>query len=156
MITLKMPQIIPLPAKLTKLSAFLGQYELKRWKNEKKNRQDLLSKFLEISDSIGLNDYLPKSYFDQSLEIIPLRFVYTHPSAEKIRKKMSKYVDVEWFWFNKPIITCENPEDLGYIYENCPISESVCNEIINWPCIFDISNNNHLLQLFKQIHSSKL
>ena len=79
--------------------------------------------------------------------------MYTHPSADMIKKKMSKYLDVSWFWFEKPIIVCKDPRDLGYSYGNCIVSEGVGKKIINWPCVLNNYDNNHLLKLFKRVHA---
>ena len=133
--------------------AQLGIFELNRWKLQKKMRKELLKSFLKLSESIGLNEYLPAPYFDKNIDIIPLRFVYTYKNATDIKQKMSKFMDIEWFWFNKPIIGCSDPRDLGYIYGSCPISENAGKEIINWPCVFDESDNLLLLKYFERIHA---
>ena len=143
----------PYPAKLPSFLAQLGLFELERWKNEKKRRQDLLKSFIELSDSLGLTEFLPAPYFDKNLEIIPLRFVYTDPDADAVRKKMSKFMDISWFWFDKPIISCSDPQDLGYVYGSCPVSEKVGNKIINWPCVFNKTDNNQLLKYFEMVHA---
>lgn len=143
----------PYPAKLPTFLTQFGLFELERWEVEKGRRQDLLKSFIELSASLGLNDLLPPPYFDQDLDIVPLRFVYTHPDADIIRKKMSKFIDINWFWFDKPIIACKEPRDLGYVYGSCPISEKVGKEIINWPCVFSEVDNNLLLEHFKIVHA---
>jgi len=143
----------PYPAKLPTFLAQLGLFELERWENEKKRRQDLLKSFIELSDSLGLTKFLPASYFDKNLEIIPLRFVYTHPDAYTIRKKMSNFIDINWFWFESPIVACRNPQDLGYKYGSCSISENVGKEIINWPCVFNKSDNKKMLKYFEGVHA---
>ena len=66
---------------------------------------------------------------------------------------MSKYIDTSWFWFEKPIIVCNDPTELGYVYNSCPISERVGKEIINWPCVLNESNNEQLLKYYKKVHS---
>jgi len=143
----------PYPAKLPAFLAQLGLFELERWEGEKRRRQDLLKTFIKLSISFGLKEILPSSYFNQDLNIVPLRFVYTHPDADIIRKKMSKFIDINWFWFDKPIIACKDPSELGYIHGSCPISEKVGKEIINLPCIFSEVDNNLLLKLFKMVHT---
>ena len=124
-----------------------------REKDERKKRQDLLIQFLQQSISMGLTEFLPQSYYDSNLEIIPLRFVYTHPDADVVRRKMSKFMNISWFWFNRPIISCSDPQDLGYVYGSCPVSEKVGNTIINWPCAFSKTDNNQLLKYFEMIHA---
>ena len=146
----------PYPAKLSSFLAQLGIFELERWHRERKKRQNLLSAFLDLSTSVGLTEFLPRSYFDKDLEIVPLRFVYTHPDADVVRKIMSKFMDITWFWFNKPIIACKDPCDLGYVYGSCPVSEKVSSEIINWPCVFNESDNERMLEYFKLTHSDRI
>lgn len=142
----------PYPAILPTFLAQLGLYEINRWFEEKRKRQDLLSSYLHLSNSLGLRDFLPPSYFDKDLDIVPLRFVYTHLDSNIIRKKMSKFIDVSWFWFDKPIITCKDPSELGYMYGSCPVSEKISQAIINWPCVFKISDNQKLLKKFEIVH----
>ena len=143
----------PYPAKLPGFLAQLGLFELERWEDEKRRRQDLLKSFIELSASLGLTKFLPTSYFDNNLDIVPLRFVYTHPDANFIRKKMSKFLDINWFWFDKPIVACSDPRELGYEYGSCPISEKIGKEVINWPFIISETDNNNLLKYFKMVHS---
>jgi dTDP-4-amino-4,6-dideoxygalactose transaminase len=143
----------PYPAKLPTFLAQLGLYELERWGSEKKKRQDLIVAFLESSASVGLTEFLPPPYFDKNLEIVPLRFVYTYPDAEAVRKKMSKFMDISWFWFDSPIVACRNPKDLGYKYGSCPVSENVGKEIINWPCVYNESDNKKMLKYFERVHA---
>ena len=143
----------PYPARLPSFLARLGLYELERWEDERKKRQDLLVRFLATSDKVGLRKFLPPPYFDNDLEIIPLRFVYTHPDNYALKKKLSKFIDTTWFWFDKPIVACKDPRDLGYVYGSCPVSEKVCNDIINWPCVFSESDNKQLLEYFAKVHT---
>jgi perosamine synthetase len=143
----------PYPAKLPSFLAQLGIFELGRWEMEKKRRKDLLASFLDLSDKIGLTEFLPLPYFDSKLEIVPLRFVYTHPDADILRQKLSKFMDIRGFWFDKPIICCSDPQDLGYVYGSCPVSENVGNKIINWPCVFNKSDNKKMLKYFEGVHA---
>ncbi|MBN4080839.1 DegT/DnrJ/EryC1/StrS family aminotransferase [Caldithrix abyssi] len=150
----KMPSsTYPYPARLPSFLAQLALFELEYWEREKNKRRELLSAFLGLSELIGLTEFLPLSYFDNNLEIVPLRFVYTHSNAKEIKKRMSKYLDTNWFWFEKPIIVCNNPWDLGYEFGSCPISEQVGGKIINWPCVFSDSENVQLLKYFEKVHS---
>ena len=143
----------PYPAKMPVFLAQLGLFGLELWEIEKKKRQNLLAKFLEISDEVGLTEFLPRSYFDSKLVIIPLRFVYTYNFSEILSKKMSKYIEIDSFWFEKPIASCKNPSDFGYEIGSCPKSEKIGKEIINWPCVFSESDNEDLLNLFKIVHT---
>ena len=142
----------PYPARLPGFLAQLGLFELERWDDNKKERQELLKIFIKMSTSLGLSDYLPPPYFEQDIEIIPLRFVYTHPDAENIRKKISKSIDISWFWFDQPIIACNDPRDLGYIAGSCPVSEQTGKEIINWPCVFGEKFYQDMFDIFNVSH----
>ena len=111
----------------------------------------MLKSFIELSASLGLTEFLPLSYFEKNLEIVPLRFVYTHPDAYTIRKKMSNFMDISWLWFDKPIIACKDPSDLGYVYGSCMVSEKTGKDIINWPCVTSGFDDEQLLNYFKMI-----
>jgi perosamine synthetase len=143
----------PFPAIIPSFLAQLGLIELEQWKKRKKIRQDLLKSFLELSASLDLTRFIPTPYYDKKIEIVPLRFVYTHPCADVISKNISKFVDISWFWFEKPIIACEDPQELGYISGSCPISEKIGQEIINWPCVLDERDNHDLLEYFRIVHT---
>lgn len=143
----------PYPARLPSFLGRLGLYELQRWDEEKRKRQQLLSKYLELSASLGLSKFLPRVYFDGNLEIVPLRFVFTHPDAVSIRKKMAKFIDISWFWFDKPIITCKDPRELGYENGSCSISEGIGKNVINWPCVLDHEYDNNILDIFERVFS---
>jgi dTDP-4-amino-4,6-dideoxygalactose transaminase len=145
-------RLYPYPAKIPIFLAKMGLYEMDRWNAEKEQRKELLNNFITLSKNLGINQYLPAAYFDSELEIVPHRFVYTHPDSEVIIKKMSKIIDVNWFWFKRPIIGCKDPSEFGYKYGSCPVSEKVGKGIINWPCVFNNSDNEQLLKYFKKVH----
>jgi perosamine synthetase len=141
----------PYPARLPSFLGKLGLFELRQWSVEAEKRAQLLTKYLKIADSVGLNRFLPQAYFDNNLKIIPLRFVFAHPDAVVIKRNMKKFIDTNWFWFDQPIVTCEDPSDLGYEYGSCPNSENIGRQIINWPCIFDGEFDDELLKIFTSI-----
>ena len=144
----------PYPARLPSFLAKIGLCELKRWEMMKKKRKSLLKNFINISNNIGISNFIPSSYFDNDITIVPLRFVYTINRANSIKKKMCKFINTDWFWFKKPIIVCKNPADLGYVYKSCPISEGIGKEIINWPCVYtDSVLEQILLKYFEKVHA---
>jgi perosamine synthetase len=143
----------PYPAKLPAFLAQLGMFELDRWHLEIGRRRAFLQHIIQAAETLELKEYLPKAYYDKSLEIVPLRFVYTHPSAHHIRARMSKHIDTNWLWFKKPIITCVDPRVFGYVYGSCPISEKIGTMIINWPCTFGKPDNIRLLKYFIKAHT---
>ena len=139
----------PYPAKLPPFLAKIGIYELERWNKEKNARVELFKKYLDICIEYEYAQYLPKAYFDKSLQIVPLRFVFNHPDAIHLRKKASKYLDVDGFWFLKPIVACENPSDFGYVYGSCHVAERFGEEVINFPCVLDHFYDSTLLKYLK-------
>ena len=142
----------PYPAKLPPFLAQLGLYELDRWKSEKTKRKVLLNGYLKIARQSGLTEYLPKAYTDSKSEIVPLRFVFEHPQADMLMKKMDKYVDVGWTWFCQPIICCpDGPESLGYVSGSCIRGETVGENIINWPCVLPERWHDKMLRIFEKV-----
>lgn len=142
----------PYPAKLPPFLAQLGLYELDHWKSEKKKRKVLLNGYLKIARQSGLAEYLPKAYTNPKLEIVPLRFVFEHPNAERLKTKMEKYVDVGWTWFRSPIICCpDGPESLGYSPGSCKRGETAGKNIINWPCVLPEGWNANMLEIFRKV-----
>ena len=141
----------PYPARLPFFLGRLGLYELQRWDEEKNKRQQLFSEYLKFSDSLGLSKFLPRAYFDSNLEIVPLRFVFSHPNAVSIRKKMAPFIDINGFWFDEPIIACKDPRELGYENNSCPISEGIGEKVINWPCASGHEYDNNILDIFKRV-----
>ena len=139
----------PYPAKLPPFLAKIGIYELERWNKEKNARVELFKKYLDICIEYEYAQYLPKAYFDKSLQIVPLRFVFNHPDAIHLRKKASKYLDVDGFWFLKPIVACENPSDFGYVYGSCHVAERFGEEVINFPCVLDHFYDSTFLKYLK-------
>lgn len=144
----------PYPAKLPSFLAKLGLYELNRWNHEKENRVALLKAYLHVCEKSNCNQFLPLAYFDTSLQIVPLRFVLSHPESDDLRKKMASNVDVEGFWFLKPIVACERSSDLGYVDGSCVIAEKAGKEIINFPCTLDHYYDSNLLGVLKNALTS--
>ena len=129
--------------------AQLGLFELEKWKGEKKLRIELLEKYKQLSKELNLVKYLPNSYYDKRLEIVPLRFVFAYPESKNIKRKLSKYLDISWFWFQEPVITCKNPIELKYEYGSCNTAEILGKDIINVPCVIPYIYQNKLLNIFQ-------
>ncbi len=49
----------------------------------------------------------------------------------------TKFFYFDSSWFQKPIIACKNPADLGYNWGACINSEFSSKNIINFPCTFN-------------------
>lgn len=144
----------PYPAKLPAFLAQLGLFELERWNKEKERRKAILRRYLDIAEKSAVRNYIPVVYRTNSLDILPLRFVYRHPNPEQHRKIMSKYIDVGWTWFRSPVICCPNGlQDIGYAMGSCSLSEQVCSDIINWPCVVVEGWEKKLFNFFKNVVS---
>lgn len=141
----------PYPAKFPVFLAKVGVYELGRWNEEKKARIVLFKNYLDLCVEHECGQFLPKAYFDESLQIVPLRFAFNHPNADNFRIRAGKYLDVGGFWFLKPIVACENPSDLGYVCGSCIAAEKLGNEIINFPCVLNHFYDSNLLRHLKNV-----
>ena len=142
----------PYPASMPSFIAALGLIEMDRWNNEIVKRRKTLDDYLMVANVCGLNEFLPYAYFDKDLDIVPLRFIYQHPLPNKIKERMSDFIDVDWFWFNQPLIGCKNINAHGYIKGSCIESEKASKNIINWPCIFSAKSNVYLFENLKDIY----
>jgi len=125
----------PYPAKFPCFLAMLGIYELDKWRNEKFRRKELLKIYIEIFKKTGLAKNISEIYKNKNLDIVPLRFVFESENKKELLKYMSIYLDTDKFWFEKPVICCNNPKDFGYKKGSCKIAEQVNESIINLPCV---------------------
>jgi len=148
--------IYPYPAKMPPFLARLGLMELARWGQESLRRKELLKDYLCLTRGGGLGHYLPKAYENRHLDIVPLRFVFTHPEAKKLTREMSRFIDVSWTWFRRPIICTDSIEAFGYANGSCPKAERIGSEIINWPCVISKEWRQQLLENYKSLVSSNL
>ena len=71
----------PYPAKMPACLAQLGIYELERWNIEKERRKKILKNYLSISEDIPVKSFLPKCYYDEKYDIVPLRIVFAYPKV---------------------------------------------------------------------------
>lgn len=144
----------PYPAKMPKFLAKLGLMELDRWEHEKKRRKSILKFYIEEMKRIGLGKYIPDIYSDPNIDIVPLRFVFTHPQAHRIKIQMARYIDINWTWFCQPIICCPNgPEDLGYVSGTCIAGERTGDLIVNWPCALPVGWDAKVQGIFIKVMS---
>ena len=126
----------PYPAKLPTFLAQVGIYELNIFDKERNRRKEILEKYLiTFSNSEYKND-ISSVYFDEHIDINPLRFVFTSKKASELKNQLSLFIDFSQIWFRKPIIaTSFDLSELKYKKANCPIAESIGKTIINFPCI---------------------
>jgi perosamine synthetase len=146
----------PYPAKMPPFLARIGLMELARWGRERQRRKDLLQDYLCLTRGGGWGHYLPKAYENRHVDIVPLRFVFTHHEAEKITRHMARFIDVSWIWFRSPIICTDSIEELGYAPGSCPQAESIGSAIINWPCVVSEQWCPQLLEHFKSLVNASL
>lgn len=142
----------PYPARFPAFLAQLGLLELARWNSTVAWRKELLLRFLECARKENVN--LPSAYHDARREIIPLRVAYTHPDAPRITNRMRESVDLDWIWFREPVsFATGGPAAFGYQPGECPASERVGSQIINWPCDIPPADADALLSAFRKAHS---
>ncbi len=142
----------PYPASLPSFIAAIGLAAIDKWTNEIVRRKKILNSYLILANDCGFDGFLPEGYFDENLDIVPLRFIYQHPSSKSIKEKMSHFIDVDWFWFNQPLIGCKDINAHGYKIGTCEESEKASKSIINWPCIYNETYNDHLFEKLENIH----
>ena len=127
----------PYPAKMPLFLAKLGLMEINRWEYESKKRLEIFNFIMNKFIVNDLTHLLPKCYFNKSVNIIPLRFIFSC-TDNQIRKDLGKFIDISKSWFLQPIIsTNETLSSFGYIDGDCPIAELKCPTIINIPCIMN-------------------
>tara|TARA_A100001015_G_C15036820_1_gene736838 strand:+ start:1251 stop:2552 length:1302 start_codon:yes stop_codon:yes gene_type:complete len=124
----------PYPAKLPEFIAILGLHELDKWDQKKVSRKVSFNKYLEELSKSNLKNFIPGAYYDNNRENMPLRFVFSHPQGNLIRKSLERLVDVEEIWFTKPIINTKSSlHDFNYKNGTCKLSEKYGNGMINLP-----------------------
>ena len=123
------------PAKIPPFLAKLGIYELERWEMSMNFRKKLLCDLIEIFRESKIKDNIPQSYYDSSLDIVPLRFVWSEQDGFMRRLKLREFIHTDWTWFMKPIVSSKEPMiNFGYQDNMCLISEKVGLGMINIPC----------------------
>lgn len=125
----------PYPARLPAWLAALGLLEVDKWEANKKMRNELLPRLLDVLSKSRSADYLPAAYFDKSLSIVPLRVAWSEPNADLRLASLKRLLNANWIWFKKPIISTNAPLDMfGYSTGDCPVSERLGPNMINIPC----------------------
>ena len=141
----------PYPAQLPAFLAMVGIHEVARWSVISNERKEIFAGLIKIAQNSKVKQHLPKAYFNQRYDIVPLRFVWSQPDGPAMRKRLSGFVQVTWTWFLKPIIATNEPlEKFGYIYGSCPIAERTCGGMVNIPCNLSLSDSRDLLKLFSK------
>jgi perosamine synthetase len=122
------------PSKMPEFIALIGLYEINRWKEVSNKRKESLNYLKIILENSLLRSYLPKAYYDNNRNIIPLRFAFSHPDAKKIEPALKSVVDFDLIWFKEPIINSKVPlNKFLYTKGTCPIAEKIGPNMINLP-----------------------
>jgi perosamine synthetase len=138
----------PYPSKMPEFISFLALNELKRWPDIKKKRQDAMYRYIDKLSELGYSSKVSELYCKDGIDIVPLRFVFTHPDGLELRCKMKKFLNIDWTWFQAPIISIIEPiENYGYTPGSCPVSESMSALIVNLPTSITKGELDEILQL---------
>ena len=117
--------IYPYPARLPSFLAQIGIYEVEKWDVTVTERKNIFATLIAMSHKLNVRNYLPAAYANPSLDIVPLRFVWSELNGKIKRDLLRKYIDVDGRGFLKPIIaTKENLENFGYFDGYCPIRKN--------------------------------
>ncbi len=134
--------IYPYPAKMPAVLARIGINSLEDYKKSVGKRTRILNQYLRVFEETG---YIPKAYYDNTCEIVPLRFAFTINNRDSF-----DFID-NWIWFKKPIVASEEPiERFGYKTGMCPVSENVGETIMNFPILLDYRRHNRLFKRLKK------
>ena len=143
----------PYPAKMPTFLAFLGLLELNYWSRKRKLYIYNMKKFLEVCEEHNID--IPKIYNSKRINIVPLRFVWVQRDLKKFRYKMANFIDINSFWFSKPIIEAEEPLICyGYKKGDCPNSEFIGPRMINLPTNLDLKELYSLIKKLKRLFNN--
>lgn len=134
--------VYPFPAKMAPMQAKIGLQSLEDYKASIPKRKERLIKFIRIMKG---KVYIPKAYFDNDRDIVPLRFAFTTSN-----KSGYAFID-DWVWFKQPIVASGEPlENFGYRKGMCPASERIGNDIMNFPILMNDKRNERLIKQIKK------
>ena len=141
------------PAKMPAFLCKLGSIEINRWPSVARSREYLLSQLINVVTEPSSLIELPKCYSDKSLQIVPLRLVWSSKSGHEIRAAWASKVRVNSIWFLTPIIsTKEKLTEFGYKSGQCPISERLGQGMVNLPCNLKASFFSSLIELARGLN----
>jgi len=147
-------QTYPYPARMPAVLAQLGIFEMEHWDTEKERRKDILRQYLTIANDLPVRSYLPSAYFDKRRGIVPLRFVFTHPDVIQVLAEMDRHVSVIERLYPQ-VLSTKNVEEMGYTPGSCPVSEKICERVINWPCSIAPGREQQIMEIFREIFLKK-
>lgn len=141
------------PAKMPAFLCKLGSIEINRWPSVARSREHLLSQLINAVTVPSSLIELPKCYSDKSLQIVPLRFVWSSNSGHEIRTAWASKVRVNSIWFLSPIISTKvKLSEFGYKTGQCPISERLGQGMLNLPCNLEASFFSRLIELARGLN----
>lgn len=148
----------PYPSNFPKLFYNILDNNLENWDLTSKNRKEVLKLYLSYFDKYNLRHLIPSVYFNSNLEIIPLRFVFFIEDNFNLIRHLKKIIDINSFWFTKPIIATNEPlKNFNYVEGSCINSEFLSKNIINLPCAISIDDAkyiiNHIDLYFKKYYN---
>ena len=113
----------------------LNNHINKTWNKLKKLRKKNLEILFNELKSTKLGDFIPKIYFDQNNEIVPLRLIlYNKEANYDLKKIFYKLINLDEIWFQTPIVSTNlSSSDFGLSEKELPKSIDLGNHIINLP-----------------------
>jgi len=137
----------PYPARLPAFLAMLGLFEIDRWPMVRDKRIALLNSLLGTIKKSQSATCLPACYDDHRIKIIPLRIAWWQTDGNKIRNRMSYFMNTDWTFFMNPIIATKEKLSLfGYQDGSCPVSEKIGPLMINIPCNIPLGSEELLIE----------
>jgi len=134
-------QSYPYPSKLPAFLAAIGLIEINRWPFIMKEREKMLSHYIRWFKDFEFDVDLPAAYFDSNRRIVPLRIVWSQENGALIRQQLASIINISWIWFLQPIIATSEPLiNYDYKYGECPISEYICDGMLNLPTSISFSS----------------
>jgi perosamine synthetase len=147
----------PYPSKMPAFTAnILNNHINKTWNKLKKLRKKNLEILINELKSTKLGDFIPKIYFDQNNEIVPLRLIlYNKEANYDLKKIFYKLINLDEIWFQTPIVSTNlSSSDFGLSEKELPKSIDLGNHIINLPLDINKKDLNKLIIRLKKLINS--
>ena len=142
------------PARLPSFLAYLGLIEINRWAKQVNVRSNNFEMARKVLEKFSYSISFPDAYFDSTVKIIPLRFVWLDSDATLFKNKIRDIVDTQWIWFMSPIVGSDiSIDEFQYNRGSCANSESVGKQIINIPCNISQIDFTNLLTMIEKIYT---
>mgnify|MGYP001460296539 CR=1 FL=1 len=127
-------QKYPYPAKMPIFLCKYGLEIISNFKESCREREENLEYFIKEYKNKDFDIILSSVYFSDSLTIMPNRIIWNHSNKANLKIKLSRFLDVDDFWFEAPIISTNlDLEHFKYTQGSCPNAEFSSMQIINLP-----------------------